>query len=76
MSGGSFDYFFFRFEEEIVGFLEDDALNTMAKDFVKVLHDLEWHCSGDISQDDYRATVKRFKDKWIKSDASESEDKT
>ena len=36
-----------------------------------VLHDVEWWQSADISEEDYRKTVKRFKDKWFNGDRSE-----
>ena len=46
--------------------LEDEQLNELLLDFCKVLHDLEWYRSDDISQEDYKETVKKFKDKWLK----------
>ena len=65
MSGGSFDYMCYQIEEKYCGFMEDKELNEMMKDIVNLLHDLEWYTSGDTSQDDYKNSVKKFKDKWF-----------
>ena len=46
--------------------MEDDELNALLKDFVEVLHDLEWWKSSDIGEDSYRKTVTNFKNKWLR----------
>ena len=52
--------------------VEDDLeLNEMLKDLVKVLHDVEWWQSGDISEESYRETVTKFKKKWFKRDKTQ-----
>ena len=66
MSGGSYCYMFDRIEEEYVGRMFDSQLNSMMKDLVKVLHDLEWWQSCDTGEDTYRRTVTEFKKKWFK----------
>lgn len=71
MSGGSYDYKYYTIEEYYIGAMYDEELNEMMKDLVEVLHDVEWWQSGDISEDDYRKTVKEFKDKWFNADRSE-----
>ena len=43
----------------------DIELNDMMYDLVKVLKDLEWWQSGDIGEEEYRKTVKGFKDRWF-----------
>ena len=71
MSGGSYSYEFYRVEDEYVGAMYDEELNEMMKDLVEVLHDVEWWQSSDIGEDDYRKTVKAFKDKWFNADRGE-----
>ena len=71
MSGGSYNYEYYRVEEEYVGAMYDAELDEMMKDLVKVLHDVEWWQSCDIGEDSYRKTVKKFKDKWFNTDRSE-----
>lgn len=71
MSGGSYDYKCYTVEEYYVGSMYDVELNEMMKDLIEVLHDVEWWQSGDIDEDDYRKTVKKFKDKWFNMDKSE-----
>ena len=66
MSGGSYCYMFNRIEEEYVGRMFDSQLNSMMKDLVEVLHDLEWWQSCDSDEKRYRETVKKFKKKWFK----------
>lgn len=66
MSGGSYCYMFNRIEEEYVGRMFDSQLNSMMKDLVEVLHDLEWWQSCDTGEDTYRRTVTEFKKKWFK----------
>lgn len=65
MSGGSYNYICFTLENECEGQMRDLELNEMLKDFCKVLHDLEWWQSGDYGEDEYRETVKEFKEKWF-----------
>lgn len=67
MSGGSYDYICFRIEDLLTDKMYDDTLNEMVSDFVSVVHDLEWWQSGDISEEDYRDTVDKFKKKWLKN---------
>ena len=66
MSGGAFEYMCYSVEDMYEDQLEDEQLNKLLLDFCKVLHDLEWYRSDDISQEDYKETVKKFKDKWLK----------
>ena len=68
MSGGSFEYRYLIIEDCYVGNMFDKELDEMLKDLVKVLHDLEWWQSGDISEKKYRETVTKFKAKWFKRD--------
>ena len=71
MSGGSYCYKYSDIEEFYVGMMYDEELNEMLKDLVDVLHDVEWWQSADIGEEDYRKTVKAFKDKWFNSDRGE-----
>lgn len=65
MSGGSYDYKYMDLRDYYENSMYDDELNDLIKDLVEVLHDLEWWQSCDICEEDYRETVKRFKNKWF-----------
>lgn len=65
MSGGSYNYIYSTLSEECEGYMHDEEMNTLIKDLCKVLHDLEWWQSYDISEEDYRKTVAKFKQKWL-----------
>lgn len=66
MSGGSYDYKCYEFEDYYVGKMYDKELDELCKDLVKVLHDVEWWQSSDIGEEGYRKTVQKFKEKWLK----------
>lgn len=68
MSGGSYDYICYKLEEQCEDRMYDAEMNDMIKDLFKVLHDLEWWNSGDISEEQYRTTLAKFKAKWFKAD--------
>lgn len=68
MSGGSYDYIYSDMDEQLVGFMYDAELDDMMGDLTRVCHDLEWWESGDICEESYRKTVRKFKDKWFKGD--------
>lgn len=70
MSGGSYNYIGDTLADECAGRMFDDDLNEMVEDFCKVLHDVEWWQSYDISEDKYRKTVAEFKDKWLKNNTT------
>lgn len=65
-SGGSYNYEFYRVEDEYVGKMYDLELNELIKDLVPVLKSLEWWQSGDTSEEVYRKDVEKFKNKWFK----------
>lgn len=71
MSGGSYDYIYRRLEEECEGRMYDAEMDDMIRDLAEVLHDLEWWQSADSSEDEYRATLTRFKIKWFKGNREE-----
>ena len=73
MSGGSYDYLYYRVECEYVGRMHDRELNSMMHDLIQVLHDVEWWQSDDIGEEQYRDTVKKFKRKWFGTDVSRIE---
>ena len=66
MSGGSYNYGYSTVEYTYLGEMKDTELNEMMKDLVQVLHDLEWYVDCDISEEQYRETVTKFKSKWFK----------
>jgi len=47
--------------------LEDLVMSELVFDVFCVLHSYDWYASGDCCEETYRADVKRFKDKWLKS---------
>lgn len=51
---------------DLVGYMYDSELNQMMKDLVPVLEDLEKWQESDISEEQYRETVTKFKSKWFK----------
>lgn len=63
MSGGNMDYIGYELEERCGGKMADPELNELLKDFVQVLHDLEWWKSGDISEA-RRASKTRSRYTW------------
>lgn len=65
MSGGSYNNEWLSVESEYCNRMYDSQLNAMMDDLVKVLHDLEWWKSDDISEEDYRETANKFKKKWF-----------
>ena len=65
MSGGSFDYMFYKVEEAYCGHMEDEELDGMMCDLCKLLKELEWYVSSDTSEEQYRAEIKSFKAKWF-----------
>lgn len=65
MSGGHFNYMYSSIEDMYKGQLLDPDLNEMFKDFINLLHDLEWYESGDTDEEDYFETVSKFKKKWF-----------
>ena len=52
-------------ESMYCGKMYDAEMDDMMADLVDVLHDLEWWRSSDYGEDDYRKSVKVFKDKWV-----------
>ena len=68
MSGGSYNYICYTLSNECLGAMYDEEMDDLIKDLCDVLHDLEWWHSGDSGEEDYRETVKKFKEKWFKQD--------
>lgn len=66
MSGGSYNYMYSAILHEYGGRVYDDEFDKLLHDLVKVLHDLEWWQSSDISESDYKKTLNKFKKKWLK----------
>lgn len=68
MSGGSYDYIYYKLEEECNGRMHDAEMNDLIIDLVEVLYDLEWWQSGDTGEQRYRETLAKFKKKWLNGD--------
>jgi len=68
MSGGSYNYIYNRLLMECADCMYDAEMNDMIVDLCDVLHDLEWWQSDDISEEQYRETLKKFKAKWFRTD--------
>lgn len=65
MSGGSFDYAFYKILD-YQGHMRHQDLEELLKDFSDLLHDVEWAEDCDISWDDYEQSVIKFRKKWLK----------
>lgn len=65
MSGGSFNYDFYRILDTYKGQLQNDVLEELLIDFCKVLKELEWYVSADTSKEDYDKEVESFIKKWL-----------
>lgn len=65
MSGGSYGYIYSRLLDVCENSMYDREMNALIQDIAKVLHDLEWWQSSDISEATYRKTVSEFKKKWL-----------
>lgn len=71
MSGGSYDYIYYKLKDECCGRMYDEEMNDLVSDLVDVLYDLEWWQSDDTSEETYRKTLKEFKTKWFGSERQE-----
>lgn len=65
MSGGSHGYVCYQIESELCDKMKDPELNDLIQDVANLAHDLEWADSGDIGEEDYKETVRKFKEKWF-----------
>ncbi len=68
MSGGSYNYIYETLSEECAGQMYDPEMDELIRNLCIVLHDLEWWQSGDIGEEKYRETLRRFKEKWFGTD--------
>ena len=77
MSGGHWDYKNDMLMNEIFGWnsdgkhvpdvLDDRIMSNITYDIFEILHEYDWYISGDTGEEDYRASVKAFKAKWLKN---------
>ena len=77
MSGGHWDYTNDTLMHEIFGWdsdgkhvpdvLDDRIMSNITYDIFKILREYDWYVSGDTGEEDYRASVKAFKAKWLKN---------
>lgn len=71
MSGGSYGYIYSRLLDECENRMHDREMNALIQDVAKILHDLEWWQSSDITEEAYRKTVSEFKKKWFGANREE-----
>ena len=64
-SGGSYNYIYSSLEMECANRMYDMEMNDLIADLIPVLKELEWWCSCDSSEEDYREAVAKFKKKWF-----------
>lgn len=64
-SGGSYDYISDKLDMYCSNNMHDIELDDLIKDLIPLLHELEWWQSGDTREENYRAEVKKFKEKWF-----------
>jgi hypothetical protein len=74
MSGGSYDYIYFKIKD-FANEIRDQDTNPLRKNFAelisdvaKVAHDIEWADSGDYSQEDADKSLNDFFSKWVKNE--------
>lgn len=65
MSGGSRNYIYFKIDDYLCGQMYDEELNDLMEDIRQLAHDVEWYDSADIGEEDYFASVRKFKKKWF-----------
>lgn len=70
MSGGSFDYVYYRIREA-GDMTKDKEIRDLLYDLADLLHDEEWYESGDYRKNQYLESLARFKKKWFKEDRKE-----
>lgn len=68
MSGGGRNYVCWSIQNNLCEKMYDDELNDLMEDLVDLAHDVEWADAGDISDEEYWETVKKFKQKWFLGD--------
>jgi len=70
MSGGSWNYLYYRIEEA-ANYITDPEVKDLLKDLAALCHDAEWYDSGDYSEKTYQDSLEKFKKKWFKSSRDE-----
>lgn len=75
MSGGSFNYEYYKINDLYVGKMQDADLDEMMEDLCNVLHDLEWWQSCDYGEETYRNSAKAFKQKWLRGYDRETDER-
>lgn len=67
MSGGAFDYNYYRVAEAGDDFESFDVeICELLHDLADLYHDLEWWQSGDYSKEQFDEAIEDFKDRWFK----------
>ena len=65
MSGGSRNYICNKIDDYLCGQMYDEELNDLMKDICQLAHDVEWYDSADFGEEEYFASVRKFKKKWF-----------
>lgn len=72
MSGGHWEYKDGDLKVQIFGWkdkpsnaLDDIELSELLWDMLNLLHDYDWYISGDTGREDWDASRKAFKKKWL-----------
>ena len=72
MSGGSWNYASYDISDAASRMaIWDKELSELLEDLSHVCHDCEWADDSDISEEDARDAIKRFKAKWFGTDRAE-----
>lgn len=64
MSGGAFDYVYYRIEEA-AHYTHDPEIRELLCDLGKLLYEEEWYYSGDTEEERYQKALRLFKQKWL-----------
>ena len=84
MSGGHFDYKDSSLLSEIFGWetetteqamklnpLQNKEISGLVFDVLQLLHTYDWAVCGDTNMKNYHEEAKKFKDKWLNSEAKD-----
>ena len=65
MSGGEYQYMYYKVEDIYCNRMHDAEMNELIKDLVPILKAVEWWQSGDTEREAYQEELYKFKNKWF-----------
>jgi len=67
MSGGEYQYMYYKVEDIYCNRMHDAEMNELIKDLVPILKAVEWWQSGDTEREAYQEELDKFKNKWFRT---------